>query len=224
MLNERYKKRNDNDLNAIRQNDRVSDRFNLDAFKKILSSNDDTYRAGVYADQRLKLLGTGSSRSAYMLTSKKVIKIAINVKGIAQNEVEVDVFTDPETKRVVARIFDYDAKYKFIISELVHEFSDDDEAKKALGMKQKIGWYATFNRMMYLLCKEANIDDLIYQFSENEKNTKLENFLIGMSTMIDNHDLRDGDMIYNHFGRTSDGHVVILDYGYNDDVYEKYYM
>lgn len=54
-----------------------------------------------------------------MLRSKRVLKIALNKQGIAQNEAEINIFTNPITKPIVAKVYDYDPNFLWIISELV---------------------------------------------------------------------------------------------------------
>ena len=49
-----------------------------------------------YADKRLQKLGEGTARAAFVLTGRHVLKVALNAKGLAQNEAELAVYTNPE--------------------------------------------------------------------------------------------------------------------------------
>jgi hypothetical protein len=83
-----------------------------------------------YAKQHLPLLGKGSSRITFALNSSKVLKIAMNTAGIAQNEAELDVFTHNQDNALVTKIFDYAPDLKWIISEIVKEFDSEQEFEK----------------------------------------------------------------------------------------------
>lgn len=61
-------------------------RFDLDEFSRI-----PTFKGRIqYCDERLEKLGAGSSRIVYKIDENKVLKIAKNNKGIAQNTREAD--------------------------------------------------------------------------------------------------------------------------------------
>jgi len=60
--------------------------FSLEEFANLRSFN----QRVAYCKSRLYRLGTGSSRIAYVVDSDKVLKIAKNAKGVAQNMAESD--------------------------------------------------------------------------------------------------------------------------------------
>ena len=61
-------------------------RFSIEEFSRI-----PTFKGRIqYCDERLEKLGTGSSRIVYKLDDNKVLKIAKNNRGIAQNTREAD--------------------------------------------------------------------------------------------------------------------------------------
>ena len=60
--------------------------FNIEEFSKLHSFQ----KRVQYCNERLQRLGAGSSRIAYKLNEERVLKIAKNSKGIAQNEKEAD--------------------------------------------------------------------------------------------------------------------------------------
>jgi hypothetical protein len=84
-------------------------------------------------DNGLKELGHGSSRSAFELPVKSyVLKIAKNIKGIAQNEQEVSVYTNPSISNIVPRIYPKSdlQSYLFLIVEKVRPFKNTLEFEK----------------------------------------------------------------------------------------------
>ena len=66
-------------------------RFNMRTFQSL----PDYKSAIAYADKYLQMLGRGSSRATWLLNSRQVLKIALSSKGNAQNEAEIDVYTNP---------------------------------------------------------------------------------------------------------------------------------
>lgn len=79
--------------------------FSMDEFNNIHS-----YRGKVkYASDRLKRLGAGSSRIVYQIDNTKVLKLAKNKKGLAQNEVETDGYFSQMS--ITANVFEYDDKH-----------------------------------------------------------------------------------------------------------------
>lgn len=85
-----------------------------------------------------KPLGKGSSRIVFALSSNKVLKLAKNIsggdKGRAQNKLEVETFTNPKAKAVVAKIYDYDPAYNWIISEITRPFKSSIKPEQAIGI------------------------------------------------------------------------------------------
>lgn len=94
--------------------------FNLNKFKTIPS----IIGKIKYANSILPKLGKGSSRIVFALSGDKVLKIAKNEKGFAQNNAELELFTSPDTKPVVARIYDAAQDNSWLISEIVKPFSN----------------------------------------------------------------------------------------------------
>jgi len=62
-----------------------------------------------YAESHLgRPIGRGSSRVVYRVDNNKVLKLAKNKKGIAQNETEIHWSGDAVLGEILAQIFDYD--------------------------------------------------------------------------------------------------------------------
>lgn len=181
-----------------------------------------------YADEHLERLGKGSSRVVYRIGPRKVLKVALNTSGLAQNEAEVDIYTSPRTKRIVSRIYDYDSSgYGWLISEIVREFEvgefvyefdvDFDvfcghfkSAVKSIksGELGREDWEEIYG----LLDEDAYPSESYYDFFEAVLTTAL------------NGNLLPGDICYEqHWGRTADDRVVLYDYGFTESVRDEHY-
>jgi len=76
--------------------------FSFEEFNAIKSYNGKLK----YANERLQKLGSGSARVVYKVDEEKVIKIAKNKKGIAQNSVEAEEYL--QNYDIVAKVFETD--------------------------------------------------------------------------------------------------------------------
>jgi len=209
VLLEKIRKRQNNDV-RYRSSPSAFQRFSINKFKEIYN-NEGINIASNYADETLTLFGHGSARNVYLLNSKTVLKISRdNFTGPAQNETEVDIYTNKLTKSIVAKIYDFDDKnYEWLVSELVNPVHDTDEFKKLTGAD-----FYTF-------------EDIIEQpelYINTKFNFKIEKFTQKILDLMKNTDLLPGDLIsIEHWGKTSDQRVVLLDYGFTKKVMRDYY-
>ena len=89
-----------------------------------------------YAKSKLKVLGSGSSRIAFLLNNRTVLKMAppagryddqATQRGWAQNDAEVDAFTNPKMQPILAKLYDFDkVNYNWVIAELVRPLSEKE--------------------------------------------------------------------------------------------------
>jgi len=86
--------------------------FNMEEFKQIRSFSERVR----YCENRLRRISSGSGRIVYQIDDQKVLKLAKNQKGIAQNEVESDNFL--QSYSIVARVFEGDDNDTFVEMEL----------------------------------------------------------------------------------------------------------
>lgn len=76
-----------------------------------------------YADKCLPFIGNGTSRRVYVLSSKKVLKLAYSSHngecelGAVQNEVEATVSRDAAVRKSVTRVYRVGPEYEYIVSE-----------------------------------------------------------------------------------------------------------
>ena len=195
----------------------------------------------------LPYMGRGSSRVVYALSTGKVLKISRDEKGIAQTEAEISVWTNPSTKEVAAQVFDFDPDYNWSVMEIARTFKhmDSYNFEATLEHELKIPHAYGVRLSIYDIVKELLADHSDNdEYSDNiltkfldlthpeeyvmRKKLKryLENphpFVLKIVDLIRNNDLNIGDVVSDHFGKTADGRIVLIDYGLSEDVAEQYY-
>jgi len=195
---------------------------------KSLSTAEDMHR---YAHQRLEALGRGSSRAVYAVSSGKVLKIAASFHGegssdagIAQNRAEVDVYTDSRTKPVVAAVYDADPDYRWILSEAVRALSSPGEFQSITGsdiMSAVSAASAVHDGSMTV--REA-VEAFSHEADDDYPAARVDRKTVKMIVELLDIGLQSGDLEdHYHWGKTSGGRLVLLDYGFTTGVYEEFY-
>lgn len=93
--------------------------FSMEEFKKISS-----YKGRIeYCKQHLQRLGAGSSRMVFKIDDEKVLKLAMNQKGLGQNGEEINKSNDYALDGVVAKVFDYDQSNLWLEMELAQKLT-----------------------------------------------------------------------------------------------------
>jgi hypothetical protein len=69
------------------------------------------------ADQTLQRIGSGSGRVVYDIDGTKVLKVAKNQKGVAQNEVESGVGRDSYFDNIVTEVYESSPDDTWLVSE-----------------------------------------------------------------------------------------------------------
>ena len=203
-----------------------------------------------YASSKLKFLGQGSSRTVFYLSNRYVLKVARNIKGYGQNKAEVDVYTNPKSKPIVAKIYDFDDKeYSWLVSEVVKGLRNPDEFKSLTD----ITWNVFISHMRYkpdyinnikasiekdILTRQTIIDnkkrispDYNMEYYEeivddliNRLDDLSNKFLLDTINLIASNELLPSDLnVLNHWGKTADNRIVLLDYGFTAEVADSYY-
>lgn len=194
-------------IEAIRtkkgQKHEFGDKFSLEKFKKIR----DQYQMRRYAHAFLQSLGEGSSRVAFVLSGKYALKIAKSTKGTAQNEAELEIFTNPKTKNVLAKIYAYDHEMTdWLISDLVSPFDDEHQFESATG--------TSFSEF----CAELRAAHL------GEERSDMSPLVKGVNITAEQNGMSLGDICkIDSWGKTPDGRCVLLDYGLTHEVWESHY-
>lgn len=192
----------------------------------------------------LPYMGRGSSRVVYALSTGKVLKISRDERGLAQTEAEVSIWTNPSTREVAAAVFDFDPDFNWSVMEIAKTFKDPYGNYKAsleqeLGIPTAYGVIFTVADIVNELLSDRsdglseNIQDKLAELSRGQEivlskriEKYLENphpFLDKIAELVHNNDLDTGDITSTHFGKTVDGRIVLIDYGFTEDVAEEYY-
>ena len=193
-----------------------------------------------YAKETLSPVGTsleqstGSSRVVFLLSSKKVLKLArvdirdpkTNKKGLAQNATEIGHSTS--LPNLVTRVFDHAPDSSWLISELVRPLGDPDEFEPLAGFN-----FRTL-MMFFMNAKKDNYDInlTISKFkgapSMVAEYTRLKSWVAfpDLIKMLQSGSKRMtlGDFsVLDHWGKTPDGRVVLMDNGMTREVYHAFY-
>lgn len=187
-----------------RGNGRFGTKFDIKQFKELDGIN----LMLQYAKEFLEIMGTGSSRMAFLFSSRYVLKIAINKKGLAQNEAEVDVFTNPKSKGVVAKVYSSDPQFRWLVSDLVKPLSSPAEFEDLTG----IDW--------------PNFVNLLRPKVKSNQPVSADDPKIVQATAVtaQQNNLLFGDLEeLSHWGKTPDGRAVLLDYGFTGEVWRSHY-
>lgn len=197
--------------------------FNFDEFKNIQSFT----KKIEYCNKHLQRIASGSARIAYKVDEEKVLKLAKNKKGIAQNEEEYNSYAI--MTGIGANVFDCDDNFLWIEMELATKCKPSD-FKRIIGydfnfvqefINYIASWYSrnkTYYDKRYLeefekiVNEEANNWEWFNGLSDYMSNTGLE--VIGDLKRISSWGIvkRDGGE-----------DIVLIDFGLNDDVYGTYY-
>lgn len=182
----------------------MGEKFDLKRFKSL----PDERAMLAYASKFLDKLGQGSSRAAFLLSGKYALKIALNDKGLAQNDAELEVFTNPKSKPIVAKVYGADENNRWLISDLVRPLKTPDEFASLTG---------------------TDWDDFVETINdhlgkEGHSNMAADEFTSTVIVNAKNNALKVGDIEeLSHWGKTPDGRAVLLDYGFTESVWQQHY-
>lgn len=213
--------------NAIKRfivNEAMSDEFSFDTLKSLKTFRDRKN----YCDKYLGFnVGSGSSRLVYQLDDEKVLKLAKNEKGIAQNEEEYsfgqDNFVDV-TPHIFNEMCDL-VNFTFIVSEYVLPAKEKDfmelygiDFYTFISVINTVGvWYG---RKRNLAAQVLSDDEMEYLQDENPDIKEFVDYVSNYNPPI-------GDMLrlanYGMVMREGSPQIVLLDSGLSDEIYNKYY-
>lgn len=190
--------------------------FSFDEMLKINS-----YKGRIdYCKSRLKQLGRGSSRIAFQVDERIVLKVALNKKGISQNEVEINSYNDYYSS-ILAKVFEYSEDGIFLEMELARTPKPTD-FKRILGVDVK--YFVAQLRNDYLRNYGKKPLFSIPQ-EEIDKINELDEFNDILSFCMD-YNINPAD--FSRLGqwglvkRSGGEQLVLIDYGFDENV-EKLY-
>ena len=158
-----------------------------------------------YCKDRLKLLGNGSSRIVFQIDNNKVLKIAKNKKGLAQNYKEEDWGRNKYD--CFAKIYKADIENNtWIEMELAYKITFNDFVRY-------FGFGPSFLK---------NILEYIYN-EKNKEMTSLYRYMLDyqpdMATIQDWSRSKNWGVV----NRNGQNVLVIIDDGFDEDIYNNYY-
>lgn len=193
--------------------------FDREHFKSLSSYNSRVK----YCEEHLTRIASGSARIVYQIDNEKVLKLAKNKKGLAQNEIEASHSQYYDLENVLARTFDADQNDLWVEMELARKVRVAD-------FKRIVGFdFKDYCKAIHNYDNEANnrrrydmdIDpEILKDMWEDE-------FIYDIFQYIAGYEIPAGDLMrLNSYGlvkRNGQDAIVIIDFGLDNDVYTSYY-
>lgn len=175
-----------------------------------------------YVKEHLTGLGRGSGRIVYDIDGEKVLKLAMNPKGVAQNEVENQIGDDPLNNSIVTEVFESDDQGSWIIAEKGLEVTERRICEltgiPSLTTLHQYLRYTDPNDQYSSLYKPSQ--ELIDFFNDNE-------FALNLKDFVATFDQKPSDMgrpsTYGEVLRNGRPSIVLTDYGLNEGVVKNHY-
>lgn len=164
-----------------------------------------------YARIHLESLGKpGAARAAYLLNSRRALKVALDVPGLEQNVRETAVSMSASSDVPIARVHAHDPEHIWIVSDLVKPVKSEHEFFELTNID--------------LSDLSAQLEDLQAEKAAGRKITKGfvgDETVWGAWRAVEEGELAllDVDEL-GHWGVTPDRRVVLLDYGYTQEMYD----
>lgn len=195
--------------------------FDMEYFKTLRSFN----KRIKYCEAKLYRISSGSSRIVYKVDDEKVLKLAKNAKGLAQNEVEIDYSGYYDLDNIVARTFEHHPQNLWVEMELAEKLSKG-KFKQITGFNWEdycnavIKYGHAVNHRLNAMTSDID-PDLYEQMWEDY------DFCYEIFDFIGNYGLPIGDLLrtstYGIVKRDDGEKIVIIDYGLTEDVSTTYY-
>ena len=211
-----------NSLQIKQINEAMDDSFSFDELNKIPSFNGRLQYCKQHFGQQI---GSGSSRIVFQIDDNKVLKLAKNQKGIAQNETEAD--WGAQSYDVVPELFNVADDYIYIVSEYVLPAKPQDFSH-CLGMTFEE--FCEFVKKSFL-AYASNRDrrSISSNISNEQFETMLDNneWLYSFRTYMADFQVPYGDLTrlanYGLCNRNGEAQIVLLDSGLTQSIYDEYY-
>ena len=186
-----------------------------------------------YCKQQLgPSIGGGSSRVVFQIDDEKVLKLAKNRKGLAQNEQEGAPNYVKESYDIFPKKFEHDENYTWLVSEYVLPATEQD-FQQVVGMSSQVFFNVIYN-IWYKRCgynvkfndsRFKKIEDMskIWELTDN-----YDSIFYEISDYFGNfEDVGIMDLCFiQNWGlamRNGEPYLVILDSGITDKLYKTYY-
>jgi len=201
--------------------------FSLKQFKRLATPNERVDYAASY----LPKLGRGAARVVFGLGSGKVLKIAHKKSGSFQNRNEVEAYTSSRAQDFLAKIYDADEEYMWLISEGLKVLADNDDLLQKFTVSEMVIEEVVTGAHQGKTFEESLVDAVEYHNThykddygpfhteapiELEKLNKLDIELFRQAYEATKVGIEDLDR-YDHWGITVNGRLVIADYGLTEE-------
>lgn len=173
-----------------------------------------------------RAVGSGSSRIVFKVDDNKVLKLAKNRKGLAQNRVECQNSHDLYARDMFPRVFEYDTEnFMYIISEKARPAKEAD-FENIVGMSYAefcgfcFGFAAQYSRVPFY--QNYRLSEYDYEIvEENETLSAWYDYISNFQP----YSIPEIVTIRNLGIVQRDGYdeIVIIDSGFDKDVAEQYY-
>ena len=186
-----------------------------------------------YASRELSRIAEGSSRVAFSIDNTKVLKLAKNKKGLAQNETEGDEFLQSHYIDIIPKLFEQEPNDLWIVMEKA-----DDVSKEQFKGLTGLDFYMEFYPYLAYAQRRNSPTNKAYMFKKEDdekvrqillKHPDLENsgFVRDLVQMIVDNDMSWGDYYrLNSYGVVHRGGkemVVVRDFGLTEDTMNSLY-
>jgi hypothetical protein len=175
-----------------------------------------------YANQRLRKLSSGSARVVYQIDDEKVLKIAKNKKGLAQNGSESD--WSKEAYDVTAKVFNSSEDFFWLEMELAKKLTPT-RFKQLTGLSiqdMQLAMRALRERM-----RPSPYGMNVKLDSDFEKKLYENEFYLDIERFVADYDMETGDFgrinSYGEVIRDGKEKVVLVDFGVTNQVWIDYY-
>lgn len=195
----------------------MDDVFSLETLSSLTSFN----ARLKYCTQHLgRHIGKGSSRITFQMDDEKVLKLAWNKKGVAQNEEEERAFGDD----IFPKVYESDRYSNWLVSEFVLPAKAQDY-KHCFGLTfdEFVGFLHASGRYRFgrRYWNEMEEEDWVHLLETNEDLAAFDEYIGNYGHVV------IGDMCrmcnYGLTKRNGQAHIVLLDSGFTEDVWNNYY-
>jgi len=164
-----------------------------------------------YAEKNLEHLSSGSSRIVFKLGKDKVLKLASNEKGVAQNKAEAGV---QEDCKYINKTIRRAKNYSWVISPIADKITEREFFDLTGVNFRQFGECIKYNASKNKSNKEE---------PENFEELKDEEVVKQISDIISKYSLIAGDVARISSWKVKDGTPVLVDLGLNESIYKEYY-
>jgi len=193
--------------------------WNVEEFKNLKSFA----KRVKYCEENLQRISSGSSRIVYKIDDTKVLKLAKNEKGVAQNNTEITFSNDYMWDGITAELFESDEDGLWVEMELARKVTKQIW-NNVIGVPLEI-----FEECCLFVYQLAHPQKHRYHIEKPERFEELYEieFTSNILDLISNYNLVIGDFgklsTYGIVNRDGEDEIVIIDYGLTQEVYDSYY-